>query len=555
MKKILGEQFIKMFNILVIAMAIGVLGGATFAVSEVSAAASSPIKVQYDGTTRHNMKIQVGKTTTKYLSYDLSGKGTINSAKWESSNTSIMTIASTTGKKGSLKCKFKGVKEGHAVLKLTVKTTKNKKNYTYTESVGISVFTDIENKYCFSYELPATFVYRGATTAQYEVGATIGSEKRNCAFFEILYQCGGYYYVEKKCEPVWQNGSIVRYITSGMKNIYEDNNVSGFVKKSSITTSVSSIVNGITIATSFENYPLNYSESLKLTTRPYDVPVTCKWSSSNTNVVTVTSTGIMKTVGSGEATITATLGKYSSKCKIRVVGLLSYDSKNRRNIVNDSPEAIKNELKKHPSYSSLLPTDNVPYDIAFDVRGDSCSVCNTKNRYFESFDMFNTNCYGFVLNRWGFNWNKGDGAGLTPGTISGNRDNEMLWYPEDIAELVKNDVECLGGDAEILKGKDNDPSYPTDENHYLIAIRTRGTYQRLLNDDDFHFMVRKNGGWYFKDGKTGDILKLRNNYNPDNIRWHAYYYNDGEEYTYHVKTCYTTKTQYMVISKLPMSIK
>ena len=557
MRKILSKQFLNLFRVIALVIIIGVYCGGTFEIESVNAASSSPIKVQYDGTTRHNMKIEVGKATANYVSYTLTDKGKINSATWSSSNNSIMQITTRTGQNGTLKCKFKGIKEGHAVLKLTVKTTKNKKNYTYTESVGISVYTDIKDMYCVSYAIPETYIYRGATTEQFEVEAGKGTEFRNRAFYNILYQCGDYYYVQKVCEPIWSNGNIVRTITdpSCMNNIYMDGTVSGFVKKSHVSTSITNLIYGIDLTSTHQNYPLNYEKKLVASTTPVNIPVTFKWSSSDTNVIEVSNDGVMKTQGPGKTTITVSYGNFEIKRNIRVIGLLEYDAQNKKTIINDNPDTIIRELRKHTSYSSLLPTDDVPYDVAFDIKADPCALCNTKDRYFESFDIFNTNCYGYVINRWGFcpdGNNQYGGVGFDPGDISGTFDIEMLDCAANIAELVKNDIEYMGGEAEILGGNDNNPNYPTDENHYLIAIRTNGAYYSYLYD--YHFMIKRNDEWYFKDGLKGDILKLKNYQAPDSVLWNAAYADYGDGYMAGNPRRYVGRTQYMVISKLPISI-
>ncbi|HAR91624.1 MAG TPA: hypothetical protein DCR28_00780 [Eubacterium sp.] len=557
MRKILSEQFWNLFRVIALVIIIGICCGGIFVIEDVSAAPSSPIKVQYDGKTRHNIKIEVGKATTNYVSYTLTDKGKINSATWSSSNKTIMQITTTAGKNGTSKCKFKGIKEGHAVLKLTVKTTKNKKNYTYTESVGISVYTNIKDMYCVSYAIPETYIYRGATTEQFEVDPGIGSEYRKKAFFNIQYQCGGYYYVQKVCEPIWSNGSIVKTITnpSLMNNIYTDGTVSGFVKKSHVSTSISDLIYGIELTSTYQNYPLNYEKKLVASTTPVDIPVTFKWSSSNSSVVEVSNDGVMKTRDSGNATITVWYGNFEIKRNIRVTGLLEYDAQNKKTIINDNLETVIRELGKHISYSNLLPTDDVPYDVAFDIKADPCALCNTKDRYFESFDIFNTNCYGYVVNRWGFCPDGNDqygGVGFTPGIVSGTYDNEMFDCAGNIAELVKNDVEYMGGEAVILEGSDNNSNYPVDENHYLIAIRTNGAYYSHLYD--YHFMIKRNDEWYFKDGLKGDILKLKNYQAPDSVLWNAEYKDYGDGYMAGSLGRYVGQTQYMVISKLPISI-
>ena len=118
--------------------------------------------------------------------------------------------------------------------------------------------------------------------------------------------------------------------------------------------------------------------------------------------------------------------------------------------------------------------------------------------------------------------------------------------------MVKSDVEYLGGDATILEGKDNNPNYPTDENHYLIAIRVHKTYDDY--DYDYHFMIKKNGEWCFKDGLSGEILKIKDYKTPSNVYWNARYYDLGDGFNATDKDFYRGDIQYMVISKLPVSI-
>ena len=55
-----------------------------------------------------------------------------------------------------------------------------------------------------------------------------------------------------------------------------------------------------------------------------------KWSSSNKKIVTVSQDGTIKGLKAGNATITAKVGKYSLKCKVKVVSVLSTSNKSLR---------------------------------------------------------------------------------------------------------------------------------------------------------------------------------------------------------------------------------
>nr|MCR5704212.1 hypothetical protein [Eubacterium sp.] len=167
MKNLIKQKAMKFIATAAIVVGMTLVGTAVS--SEAISAATTPVKINYNGSERHNMKCEVGKTTQNNVSFTVpSSYGKIIKVKWESSNTSIFKIVDKTGTLGKSKCKLKMITEGHAVLVLTVQTEKK----TFKEKVGISSFVDIPDYKCAA--IRPIHVYRGATPNDYEVQADIG---------------------------------------------------------------------------------------------------------------------------------------------------------------------------------------------------------------------------------------------------------------------------------------------------------------------------------------------------------------------------------------------
>ena len=60
------------------------------------------------------------------------------------------------------------------------------------------------------------------------------------------------------------------------------------------------------------------SQTLVATLSPSNTTEPLRWSSSNTNIATVSNDGVVTSVGDGECTITATCGSYSATCSVTV---------------------------------------------------------------------------------------------------------------------------------------------------------------------------------------------------------------------------------------------
>lgn len=242
----------------------------------------------------------------------------------------------------------------------------------------------------------------------------------------------------------------------------------------------------------------------------------------------------------------------------------------------DEPENIlereKNIGKDQLSYNNYLysngnpislPTDATGYDIDYEIN-QQVEVCETSSLLFESMKVFNTNCYGFAINFWRYKNDDNYYYGIDPGMFAGVEAfgiNAGYIPCIDVANYVKQDFDYLQKDAQILTGKDNNPYYKTDEKHCLIAVRTMGEYNftHSIKTDSYHFMVRKDDGWYFKSGWKVGILKLKEGYTPDTVIWTQYIYNT---YTKNVEpffsdnmNFYDSDIQYMVIPKMPLRIE
>ena len=243
-----------------------------------------------------------------------------------------------------------------------------------------------------------------------------------------------------------------------------------------------------------------------------------------------------------------------------------YSSRLYRMINPQEPTKIVDQLKSQRtpqlgynnymySFSNpiSLPIDDTGYNVEYSVN-DEVEVCNTNNLWFESMEKFNTNCYGFVVNRWR---KKGISASILPGWTLGY---ELDYYYQfrscsEIADNVKQDSQNTFGPAEILTGNNNNPFFETDNDHLLIALRTmtRSDYYNTRINDSFHFMVRKADGWYFKDG-SGKIFKLKENQTPDTVSWNKYDIDSSGYYRDYILNFYNSNTQYIVIPKMDLTI-
>ena len=208
--------------------------------------------------------------------------------------------------------------------------------------------------------------------------------------------------------------------------------------------------------------------------------------------------------------------------------------------------------------NTLIPSDEVGCNVKYWV-DEEVGVCDTDDRWFENMSIFNTNCYGYAVNCWGYLEN----SRVNVGIASGKNLNSYA-TTQEIAQIVKSDFQNWGYDVIILSGDNNNPFYQTDNNHELIALRTMSyLYYNALGRnfivDLYHFMVRKNGKWYFKCGSKGEIMTLKGNNTPETIKWYMYIRENGVYQKYLNEFdlpngYYDSETQYIVIPKTAIRI-
>lgn len=227
-------------------------------------------------------------------------------------------------------------------------------------------------------------------------------------------------------------------------------------------------------------------------------------------------------------------------------------------------EKEKNIASRYLDYSSsidsntnstLLPTDIAGYDVDYGV-DQYVEYCDTKSLLFESMGIYNTNCYGFAINCWTYDTNH---SSISPGMCLGEVAYGTTYIPCSIvAKYVKQDFTYWGKSVVILTGSNNNPYYQTDEEHCLIAVRTMSEYSFYHSKytDSFHFMIRKDDGWYFKDGWPGGIFKLKGNNTPDTVNWIQYEYStSNNKYIPFKGVTYDSEIQYIVVPKMQLQIK
>ena len=77
-------------------------------------------------------------------------------------------------------------------------------------------------------------------------------------------------------------------------------------------------VTGVTVSPATLNLTLDETYRLACTFTPSGATGNVVWESSNTDVVTVTSKGVVEAVGYGSANVTATCGEYKGVCAVNV---------------------------------------------------------------------------------------------------------------------------------------------------------------------------------------------------------------------------------------------
>ncbi|MCR5704562.1 MAG: Ig-like domain-containing protein [Eubacterium sp.] len=386
-------------------------------------------------------------------------------------------------------------------------------------------------------------VYRGATTADYEVQADIGYQPTGKKY-KIAYSCGGYFFVN---DP------------DGVK--YLDGESHGFVKKEDVQTieAPTKIDGGV------RAYILELNGTVKMNTTftvtPSYASKKVTYRSLNTNIATVSSDGTItgKSYGSTKIEIKSAYGNTCAYYNVHVIEPAKSDpygiGVKGTGIYNYSANEIRRKNLGYDYFgNSLLPEDRDGYGPVYEV-GNNIGICDTRDCILESQKITSSNCYGFVVNCWRYAYRN---YSVCPGQFSGKELNHDFYSLDQVVDNVLSDVKARGGEAIKLTGSDNNPNYPTDENHYLIAVRTVSEQDyKLYNETDFHFMIRKGGEWYFKCGADPGIFKILNHKTPEDVPWHIYHSNylfgdvHDTNNSIGTKSFYSSRTQYIVIPKMP----
>lgn len=263
----------RVVSLLLVLILIGISGNGYAKVMVCAADSTVKIFIGASKTPRHHRAIALG-TETEELSFSLKGE-TVKSSSYVSNNLSSFKIRNTT----EGKCIVESVAEGTGLVTLTVKT---KEGNTYKEKLFISVYTRIG-----SYRGVAnknTDVYRGATdNAGVENKDDKGDIKKSTEFL-VTASCDDYY--------------IVKTLDG---TVYDDNQNTGFVKKSDIDL----LADSLKINQDSMSVKINNSIKLSADIAPESVAnKKVDWSSSNTKVSEVDSSG--KLIGKKEGTVTIT---------------------------------------------------------------------------------------------------------------------------------------------------------------------------------------------------------------------------------------------------------
>ena len=91
------------------------------------------------------------------------------------------------------------------------------------------------------------------------------------------------------------------------------------------------------------------SGQLTLTVTPEDFTDEVVWKSSDTAVVTVSDTGLVKAVGVGTATIKVSVGKASASCKVTVLQPVTSISLNRSSLTMEATDTFQLQASVYPS--------------------------------------------------------------------------------------------------------------------------------------------------------------------------------------------------------------
>lgn len=218
--------------------------------------------------------LTIRKDSSSALSATISPSNATNKkCTWKSSNTSVATVSSN----GTVK----GVKGGTATITVTTDDGSYTSKCTVTVTVAVPDIKEMNYEDAIEAVNNAGF---SSVTKSFEYSGNIKKDR------VISYSPTGYTTVNKTIDIV---------ISKGIRPV----DVSGISIPSALTLKKGS------------------SSTLTATFTPSDATnQKCSWKSSNTSVATVSSSGTVKGVGGGTATITVTSddGGYTSKCTVTV---------------------------------------------------------------------------------------------------------------------------------------------------------------------------------------------------------------------------------------------
>ncbi|MEA4922816.1 MAG: Ig-like domain-containing protein [Eubacteriaceae bacterium] len=214
---------------------------------------------------------------------------TLKSAAWSSSNTAVATISGNNST-----ATIRAIKEGTSTIKVTVKTTGGD---TVTDTALISVYTPV-----------STAVGKLTAKQNIYMGAATSADVRAVAYsgqdLMVVGACGSYYFSQFPANFVMNDSVTHKY---------------GFVAKSAVNVPVTGIsLNKTTMEISKKQRKRLTANVLPQIANNQNVT----WSSSNSEVASVTNDGIVtgKSDGTAEITATAVDGGKTAKCVVTVAG-------------------------------------------------------------------------------------------------------------------------------------------------------------------------------------------------------------------------------------------
>ena len=246
---------------------------------------------QKEGTLNHaeHRTMTVGETRDGW-EIELNKDRTVKSASWSTTDTSVATV---TGDKTS--ATVKALKEGTCKLKLSVTTNKGE---NVSNECLLSVVTKLstDKQAAGVVKNKATF-YRGASTTSTARNTASSGQK-----LTVIALCGDFYRVKLPESYDFQD---------------ELNQYTTYVLKTQIDIPVTSI--SITNAEAVKNMKVGESAELEYSALPeIAVPKNVSWSSSDTKIAAVSSSGEIKAVQAGTADITATETNSGKTAKVSV---------------------------------------------------------------------------------------------------------------------------------------------------------------------------------------------------------------------------------------------